>query len=168
MEKGVWEVSHKAQNIPCKVDTRCIVQARSSFQLTVDPITGVMRFLQMEWHRHERERNAWEIEKAEMKSRVGKLEGDGRTSKRMQESLGKHVKILESALRKEREKTRKLQAGGSIEGEKTETENERADAKGGAEGQWLWMIEGQSHGLTIQLLFRDPRILIFMKLYNAN
>ena len=41
-----------------------------------------------------------------MKSRIGKLEGDGRTSKRLQESLGKHVKILENALKKEREKNK--------------------------------------------------------------
>ena len=70
-----------------------------------------MRFLQTEWHRHERDRNAWQIERAEMKSRIGKLEGDGRTSRRLQESLGKHVKILENALRKEREKMKALQAG---------------------------------------------------------
>ena len=49
---------------------------------------GVMRFLQTEWHRHERDRNAWEIERAEMKSRIGRLEGDARTSKRLQESVG--------------------------------------------------------------------------------
>ena len=74
-----------------------------------------MRFLQTEWHRHERDRNAWEIERAEMKSRIGKLEGDGRTSKRLQESLGKHVKILENALKKEREKVKALQAGSNVE-----------------------------------------------------
>lgn len=67
-----------------------------------------MRFLQTEWHRHERDRNAWQIERAEMKSRIGKLEGDGRTSKRLQESLGKHVKILENALRREREQAKAL------------------------------------------------------------
>lgn len=67
-----------------------------------------MRFLQTEWHRHERDRNAWQIERAEMKSRIGKLEGDGRTSKRLQESLGKHVKILENALKREREKLKSL------------------------------------------------------------
>ena len=75
-------------------------------------ILGVMRFLQTEWHRHERDRNAWEIERAEMKSRVGKLEGDGRTAKRLQETLGKHVKILENALRREREKVKKMQSSG--------------------------------------------------------
>ncbi|KAL8958637.1 MAG: hypothetical protein Q9193_004346 [Seirophora villosa] len=73
-------------------------------------LQGVMRFLQTEWHRHERDRNAWQIERAEMKSRIGKLEGDGRTSKRLQESLGKHVKILENALKKEREKVKALQS----------------------------------------------------------
>ncbi|KAK2789563.1 hypothetical protein FQN53_001682 [Emmonsiellopsis sp. PD_33] len=78
-------------------------------------LQGVMRFLQTEWHRHERDRNAWEIERAEMKSRIGRLEGDARTSKRMHESLGKHVKMLESALKKERGKTRSLSAGEAVD-----------------------------------------------------
>lgn len=67
-----------------------------------------MRFLQTEWHRHERDRNAWEIERAEMKSRIGRLEGDVRTSKRLRESLAKHVRLLEAALKKERERSKKL------------------------------------------------------------
>ncbi|EFW22794.1 cell differentiation and development protein Fsr1/Pro11 [Coccidioides posadasii str. Silveira] len=78
-------------------------------------LQGVMRFLQSEWHRHERDRNAWEIERAEMKSRIGRLEGDARTSKRMHESLGKHVKILEIALKKEREKVKKLAVGEKVD-----------------------------------------------------
>lgn len=45
-----------------------------------------------------------------MKSRIGKLEGDGRTSKRLQETLGKHVKILENALKREREKIKTMQS----------------------------------------------------------
>lgn len=85
------------------------------FVLIVIRFIGVMRFLQTEWHRHERDRNAWEIERAEMKSRIGRLEGDARTSKRMHESLGKHVRILEVALKKEREKSSKLAAGEKIE-----------------------------------------------------
>lgn len=55
-----------------------------------------------------------------MKSRIGKLEGDGRTSKRMQESLGKHVKILETALKKEREKTKSLAQGDKVEEKRVE------------------------------------------------
>ena len=76
--------------------------------LTMLLFQGVMRFLQTEWHRHERDRNAWEIERAEMKSRIGRLEGDVRTSKRLHESVGKHVRLLEVALKKEREKVQKL------------------------------------------------------------
>jgi hypothetical protein len=76
-------------------------------RLTI-PALGVMRFLQTEWHRHERDRNAWEIERAEMKSRIGRLEGDVRTNKRLRESLAKHVRLLEAALKKEREKVKKL------------------------------------------------------------
>ncbi|KAJ5088952.1 WD40-repeat-containing domain protein [Penicillium argentinense] len=71
-------------------------------------LQGVMRFLQTEWHRHERDRNAWEIERAEMKSRIGRLEGELRTSKQLHESLGKHVRLMEAALKKEREKAKKL------------------------------------------------------------
>ncbi|KAJ5104305.1 WD40-repeat-containing domain protein [Penicillium alfredii] len=78
-------------------------------------LQGVMRFLQTEWHRHERDRNAWEIERAEMKSRIGRLEGDLRTSKRLHESLGKHVRLLETALKKEREKSKKLSNNEKVE-----------------------------------------------------
>lgn len=76
---------------------------------------GVMRFLQTEWHRHERDRNAWEIERAEMKSRIGRLEGDLRTSKRLHESLGKHVRLMETALKREREKVKNLSNNESLE-----------------------------------------------------
>lgn len=97
--------------------------------------TGVMRFLQTEWHRHERDRNAWQIERAEMRSRIGKLEGDSRTSKRLQESLGKHVKILENALKKEREKVKSLQADpkGEITSDEAEAPKEpsKLDMKSG-------------------------------------
>lgn len=81
-------------------------------------VLGVMRFLQTEWHRHERDRNAWEIERAEMKSRIGRLEGNARTSRRMHESLGKHIKILETALKKEREKVKTMANGETIDSPK--------------------------------------------------
>ena len=88
-----------------------------------------MRFLQTEWHRHERDRNAWQIERAEMKSRIGKLEGDGRTSKRLQESLGKHVRLLENALKKEREKVKALQSGQPSEEKKAEAQSLKEETK---------------------------------------
>jgi hypothetical protein len=90
---------------------------------------GVMRFLQTEWHRHERDRNAWQIERAEMKSRIGKLEGDGRTNKRLRESLDKHVRILEHALKKEREKAKAPTAEGQTEEKKGEDQDAKKAAK---------------------------------------
>ena len=81
-----------------------------------------MRFLQTEWHRHERDRNAWEIERAEMKSRIARLEGELRTSKHLHESLGKHVRLMETALKKEREKVKKL-----VNNEKFEETKEAQD-----------------------------------------
>jgi len=61
-----------------------------------------MRFLQMEWHNHERARNAWDIERAEMKIKIGKQEGDNRNAKRLNEGLEKQIKMLEKALKNER------------------------------------------------------------------
>ena len=92
-------------------------------------LTGVMRFLQTEWHRHERDRNAWQIERAEMKSRIGKLEGDGRTNKRLQESLGKHVKILENALKKERGKPKAPQTESQPEEKKDVKDMPKTEAR---------------------------------------
>lgn len=46
-----------------------------------------------------------------MKSRIGRLEGESKTTKRLHDSLSKHVKILEIALKKEREKVKGLTNG---------------------------------------------------------
>ena len=90
---------------------------------------GVMRFLQTEWHRHERDRNAWEIERAEMKSRIGRLEGESKTNKRLHDSLGKQIKMLESALKKEREKVKSLTKGEKVDFAKDAKELAREELK---------------------------------------
>lgn len=64
-------------------------------QATEYTLQGVMRFLQTEWHRHERDRNAWEIEKQEMKGRIASLEGQARRADATQKALKKYVSILE-------------------------------------------------------------------------
>jgi len=61
-------------------------------------LQGTMRFLQSEWARHERDRNAWEIERVEMKSRIGKLEGEHRAHERLKEVYLRRIKMLEAAL----------------------------------------------------------------------
>lgn len=86
---------------------------------------GVMRFLQLEWHNHERARNAWDIERAEMKAKIAKQEGEVRSAKRLNEQLEKHVKMLENVVRNERAKN-KAQAAG----EKPPADQDKADVKG--------------------------------------
>ena len=58
-----------------------------------------MRFLQTEWHRHERDRNSWEIEKQEMKSRIAALEGAAKRADATQKALKKYVTILETKVK---------------------------------------------------------------------
>jgi len=93
--------------------------------LTAARFKGVMRFLQTEWHRHERDRNAWQIERAEMKSRIGKLEGDLRMNKKLRESMDKHIRMLENVLRKkDAPKTKEIESGeekGKEEGQEDKT-----------------------------------------------
>ena len=91
-----------------------------------------MRFLQTEWHRHERDRNAWEIERAEMKARIAKMEGENRSSKKMQESLSKHIHMLEQALKREREKPKAAPSedSGASAKEPKETGTDGADTEG--------------------------------------
>lgn len=95
-----------------------------------------MRFLQTEWHRHERDRNAWEIEREEMKNRIAILEGETRTSKALRTSLERHVKLLEIALKKEREKSRNQARGEVVETQKDSKELAREELKRIGKGSW--------------------------------
>lgn len=63
-----------------------------------------MRFLQLEWHNHERARNAWDIERAEMKAKIAKQEGEVRSAKKLNDQLNRHIRMLEHALTLERAK----------------------------------------------------------------
>lgn len=65
-----------------------------------------MRFLQVEWHNHERARNSWDIERAELKAKIARTEGDFRNSKKLNSTLDKHIRLLEASLRREREKNK--------------------------------------------------------------
>ncbi|KAH8677980.1 WD40-repeat-containing domain protein [Xylariales sp. PMI_506] len=64
-------------------------------------LQGVMRFLQTEWHRHERDRNAWEIERQEMKGRIAALEGSTRRADATQKALRRYVGILEKKVKEQ-------------------------------------------------------------------
>ncbi|KAK3356761.1 WD40-repeat-containing domain protein [Lasiosphaeria hispida] len=86
-------------------------------------LQGVMRFLQTEWHRHERDRNAWEIEKQEMKSRIANLEGQARRADATQKALKKYVTILE---KKVKDQSALLKSGKPLDAEAEKPKPDRA------------------------------------------
>lgn len=98
-----------------------------------------MRFLQIEWHNHERARNAWDIERAEMKAKIAKQEGQCRQSKRIIEQQERTIKMLESAIRNANKRSNGVAAktdGGTTapdaeahKGGKDETKNGEKQAK---------------------------------------
>src|SRR5690349_6331437 len=71
---------------------------------TANKAAGVMSFLQLEWHNHARARNAWDIERAEMKAKIAKQEGEVRSAKKLHDQLNKHIRMLEQALTNGRNK----------------------------------------------------------------
>ncbi|KAK2592501.1 1,2-dihydroxy-3-keto-5-methylthiopentene dioxygenase [Conoideocrella luteorostrata] len=91
-------------------------------QATEYTLQGVMRFLQTEWHRHERERNAWDIEKQEMRGRIAHLEGQARRSDATQRALKKYVTILERKVKDQAEQIK----GASAKEEHESAKNDRA------------------------------------------
>lgn len=95
------------------------------WQLADRWVIGVMRFLQTEWHRHERDRNAWEIERQEMRVRIASLEGSGRRADSQTKGLRKYVNMLEKTLATERRKN----CSGQMNGVAAETEAEDKKAE---------------------------------------
>ena len=93
-----------------------------------------MRFLQTEWHRHERDRNAWDIEREEMKKRIAGLEGEARTGRGVRTALEKHVRLLEVALKKERERTKGLSKGEDIDVKRDPKDLAREELKAAGKG----------------------------------
>ncbi|GAC74173.1 cell-cycle nuclear protein [Moesziomyces antarcticus T-34] len=74
-------------------------------------LAGILHHLQSEWRRYEKDRNEWEIERAELRARIALLEGERRGVENLKTDLMRRVKMLEYALRQERSKY--LSSGGS-------------------------------------------------------
>ena len=105
--------NRRGRNIPFKVcASSSILQ---TLPMLIIPSPGVMRFLQTEWHRHERDRNSWEIERQEMKGRIARLEGSTRKSDASNKSLKKYVNMLEKALKERDAQVKALKAGGDVQ-----------------------------------------------------
>lgn len=93
-----------------------------------------MRFLQTEWHRHERDRNAWEIERQEMRGRIANLEGQTRRNTRTTVGLNKYISMLEKTIRDLRDAKGKDVASDEVQnagkGKENEKETEKMENRG--------------------------------------
>ncbi|ROT42410.1 striatin Pro11 [Sodiomyces alkalinus F11] len=89
-------------------------------------LQGVMRFLQTEWHRYERERNSWEIEKQEMKARIANLEGQARRADATQKALSRYVTILEKKILNQKMMLKGAGTTSEVEEESAKREKDRA------------------------------------------
>lgn len=96
-----------------------------------------MRFLQLEWHNHERARNAWDIERAEMKAKIAKQEGEVRSAKKLNDQLNKHIRMLELALTNERTKNKNAAD--------VQTADDKKDSKGEKSGSKRALHTPQTH-----------------------
>ncbi|KAK9477460.1 Striatin family-domain-containing protein [Lipomyces japonicus] len=81
------------------------VHLRQQDQLPEYTLPGVMRFLQTEWQKNERDRMQWEIERGEMKARIARLEGEKRGNDRLIDAFTKRIRMLEKSLAEERAKS---------------------------------------------------------------
>ncbi len=119
--------------------------------------TGVMRFLQTEWHRHERDRNAWEIERQEMKARIASLEGSGRRSDAHVKGQRRYIDMLEKTLAVERRKNRR-QVNGTTAGDEAEDKKAAADEnKLGGCGRPSFGGQDKPHNSFLDVGDKDPR-----------
>lgn len=123
--REAWQANLRGPSTRCKVRASKKNKGIAENNLNV---LGVMRFLQTEWHRHERDRNAWEIERQEMKARIASLEGTGRRADISQATLKKYIQMLESTLRAERKKAKATTTAQADETEK-KLENSKARRK---------------------------------------
>ncbi|EST08016.1 Striatin, N-terminal [Kalmanozyma brasiliensis GHG001] len=82
-------------------------------------LAGILHHLQGEWRRYEKDRNEWEIERAEMRARIALLEGERRGVENLKTDLMRRVKMLEYALRQER--TKYLSSSGSAQSPQSST-----------------------------------------------
>lgn len=81
------------------------------------------------------------------------LEGETRTSKGMRTSLERHVRLLETALKKERDRSRNASKGETVDNHKDAKEMAREELKAAGKGMTSHGHEGRnhSHGADLQV-----------------
>jgi striatin 1/3/4 len=81
---------------------KLIMSSDEPQQKAVYTLPGVLNFLQQDWRKFERERNEWQVERSELRSRLAFLEGERKAMETLKSDLVKRVKMLEISLKQER------------------------------------------------------------------
>lgn len=97
-------------------------------------LSSVLHFLQTEWRRYERDRNEWEIERAEMRARIALLEGERRSFENVKLDLMRRIKMLEYALRVERSKQLTQSSSQGVQPTKSSVSHGQKEEKEGSGG----------------------------------
>lgn len=91
-----------SQNFPN--ESQMAKQPMMEYQRPQYTLPGVLHFLQHEWTRFELDRAQWEVERAELQARVAFLQGERKSQESLKVDLVRRIKMLELALRQERQK----------------------------------------------------------------
>jgi striatin 1/3/4 len=70
-------------------------------------IPGILQYIQSEWSKFELERAQWQVEKAELEARIAYLQGEQAGQANLKRDLVRRIKMLEFALKQERQKNYK-------------------------------------------------------------
>ena len=70
------DVPQKGGEAPLPVRNLSSTSTSSTLSLSQYSLPGTLHFLQTEWRRFERERNEWDIEKADMKVKMKLMDGN--------------------------------------------------------------------------------------------
>ncbi|ESO08119.1 hypothetical protein HELRODRAFT_156657 [Helobdella robusta] len=76
---------------------------------------GILHFLQTEWAKFEMDRAQWEIDKAELQAKIAFLQGERKGQENVKQDLIRRIKMLEFALKQERNKYHKLKYGTELD-----------------------------------------------------
>lgn len=73
---------------------------------------GVLHYLQHEWSKYELEKAKWDMERAEMQTRISFLQGERKGQENLKADLIRRIKMLEYCLKEERAKNYRLTHNG--------------------------------------------------------
>ncbi|CAB4065625.1 STRN1_3_4 [Lepeophtheirus salmonis] len=104
---GVGGMSPSPGSAPCSGAQVQSVPSQQGQRVNYS-IPGILHFIQHEWSRFEMERNQWEEERAELQTRVAFLQGERKGQENLKKDLVRRIKMLEYALKQERNKYQRL------------------------------------------------------------